>query len=489
MLAGGGGDTGEFGGPFDEEAVRLQVEERQAELRRVPGQEPQMVPVYTEASTPTDAAQLPRGEQSRQIAAKGVRMYAVILVDGKIVGTSGVTNLHPHDFCAPFDSAVQLQLLHAPTTMSVQLWERRLGGLADSMVSESFLAVPDVASPPMPDWQMYSFSAERTFTPRAAYQLGAKEDAAADSDLDADVRRLPRRCVSGQLAVSIAWSAQPATHERAARAAEASVAGASSFITAHARGKPLEGAHAAMPGALDPLRVGEHVRADELDPNAPQDAPLLSLLARADRAGAKGAFRAHRLANQLQWVRGGAAALSDRTRLLDFRRTRPLEWSRLPADERIVPPTDALIPRRMRELLKPEAQRRGGDDDDDDDADERGAKQKGRLRAWVATVLARQEVAKATRSYVTQTGDFVREPIADSEPPHRAHRTARPLRSPCPLPLSHYSRRCTRRATRRPRPPALPPPPVLTFPRARPRRRGRRPPRSSASSTSSASSS
>ena len=263
-----GGDTGEFGGPFDEEAVRLQVEERQAELRRVPGQEPQMVPVYTEASTPTDAAQLPRGEQSRQIAAKGVRMYAVILVDGKIVGTSGVTNLHPHDFCAPFDSAVQLQLLHAPTTMSVQLWERRLGGLADSMVSESFLAVPDVASPPMPDWQMYSFSAERTFTPRAAYQLGAKEDAAADSDLDADVRRLPRRCVSGQLAVSIAWSAQPATHERAARAAEASAAGASSFITAHARGKPLEGAHAAMPGALDPLRVGEHVRADELDPNA-----------------------------------------------------------------------------------------------------------------------------------------------------------------------------------------------------------------------------
>ena len=217
-LAGGGGDTGEFGGPFDEEAVRLQVEERQAELRRVPGQEPQMVPVYTEASTPTDAAQLPRGEQSRQIAAKGVRMYAVILVDGKIVGTSGVTNLHPHDFCAPFDSAVQLQLLHAPTTMSVQLWERRLGGLADSMVSESFLAVPDVASPPMPDWQMYSFSAERTFTPRAAYQLGAKEDAAADSDLDADVRRLPRRCVSGQLAVSIAWSAQPATRTSARRA-------------------------------------------------------------------------------------------------------------------------------------------------------------------------------------------------------------------------------------------------------------------------------
>ena len=63
--------------------------------------------------------------------------------------------------------------------------------------------------------------------------------------------------------MSIAWSAQPATHERAARAAEAPT----SFLASRARsggggmGGAHEGAHAAMPGALDPLRVGEHVRA------------------------------------------------------------------------------------------------------------------------------------------------------------------------------------------------------------------------------------
>ena len=352
-------------------------------------------------------------------------MYAVIR-GRQDRGTSGVTNLHPHDFCAPFDSAVQLQLLHAPTTMSAALGAPP-GGLADSMVSESFLAVPDVASPPMPDWQMYSFSAERTFT-RARPTSSAPRRTPPPTATSTPTCAAPRRRASGQLAVSIAWSAQPATHERAARAAEASAAGASSFITAHARGKPLEGAQPRCPAPRS-LRVGEHVRADELDPNAPQDAPLLAAGARRPR-GRQGRVPRARLANQLQWVRGGGGA-------------RPHAASTSAARGRSSespPPTSGSSLRRRphpaadARAAKAEAQRRGGDDDDDDDADERGAKQKGRLRAG-GDGAREQEVAKATRSYVTQTGDFVREPIADSEQPHRAHRTARPPRSPCP-PLS-----------------------------------------------------
>ena len=210
-LAGGGGDGGEFGGPFDEEAVRLQVEERQAELRRVPGQEPQMVPVYTEASTPTDAAQLPRGEQSRQIAAKGVRMYAVILVDGKIVGTSGVTNLHPHDFCAPFDSAVQLQLLHAPTTMSVQLWSAAsaawptvwsLNRSSPSPASRRRRCPTGRCTPSAPNGR----------SRRGPPTVGARDAAAEATSTPTCGGR--RAAASGQ-SRSPSRMAQPATHERA----------------------------------------------------------------------------------------------------------------------------------------------------------------------------------------------------------------------------------------------------------------------------------
>ena len=320
--------------------------------------------------------------------------------------------------------------------MSVQLWERRLGGLADSMVAESFLAVPDVASPPMPDWQMYSFSAERTFTPRAAYQLGAKEDAAADSDLDADVRRLPRRCVSGQLAVSIAWSAQPATHERAARAAEASAAGASSFITAHARGKPSR--------VHTPRCPARSIRCGWASTCAPTSSTRTlrrtRRCSRCWRAPATRAPRARPARTASPTSSSGCAAARRRS---PTARGSSTSVARGRSSGVAFPPTSGSSLRPTpssrggcAKLLKPEAQRRGGDDDDDD-ADERGAKQKGGCaRGWRRCREAGG--GEATRSYVTQTGDFVREPIADSEQPHRAHRPARPLRSPPPslsLPL------------------------------------------------------
>ena len=211
-----------------------------------------------------------------------------------------------------------------------------------------------------------------------------------------------------------------------------------------------------MPGALDPLRVGEHVHADELDPNAPQDAPLLSLLARAD-ARAPGRVPRAPPRQPAQWC-AAARRRSPTARGSSSSRTRPpviasRRRADRPTDRRAHPAADArtaeargAAARRRRRRRRRRRARR---------------EQKGRLRAWVATVPAGRR-CEGTRSYVTQTGDFVREPIADTS--HRTARTAPRARPPpCLPPITPDG------AAAHPPParPPSPPPPVLTPARVR----------------------
>ena len=164
-----------------------------------------VVPVYTEATPPTAAEALPAHERRRQVAASRIGLYTVLLADNRVVGASARAYVHPHDFCAQFSTTLQLALLQAPSSLSLQIWQRRFLGLADRLVAEVFVAVPDVASPPVPHWQHYAFSAHAPF---------AEADDAAD-----DARALPLRYLSGAVDISVAWAAQPAQRPPSGRRA------------------------------------------------------------------------------------------------------------------------------------------------------------------------------------------------------------------------------------------------------------------------------
>ena len=167
-------------------------------------------------------------------------------------------------------------------------------------------------------------------------------------------------------------------------------------------------------GSLDVSRVRRHVQLEGLDPNAPHDVPLLSLLARAGGAGGEGgAFHPSRLAQQLQWLTSWRQ--TERTQLLELRRKQPAEWLRLRASERAVPPRDAEIPSAMRELLKPKGYGLGeeGMEEDGASGDKKGIS--GKVRAWVAQVLAKQQATQSGRSYVLNTRDVVREPLLEMD--------------------------------------------------------------------------
>jgi hypothetical protein len=131
--------------PFDEAQARAAIAERQVALRRAPD-ERTLVPVYTEESPASDYVLLPLDERRRLEAASRVELYAVLLVDGRVVGQTESTLIHPLDFCCRFNTCVQLQMLQAPRTLSLQLWQRKWSGFADSLLSEVFLAVPAAAS-------------------------------------------------------------------------------------------------------------------------------------------------------------------------------------------------------------------------------------------------------------------------------------------------------------------------------------------------------
>ena len=377
------------GSDLDEDGIRAAIERRQQELRRPPG-EGRLLPVYSELATPTPPEQLPQRERSRQREAAREVLYARLLVDGRAVCELGCGKLQPHDMSVRLEASIQLQLLTRPASLAVEVWQRRYGGLGDQLLGQVYLSMPETASPTMPHWQSYAFTASRPFQPLAGRE-GIHE--ALENALDG-VQPLPRHVVSGEVEVSTAWTTRPAD----GRLSEAG-AGAVGDL---ASGGAL---------AVDPQQVLATVSPDELDPNAPTDAPLLSLMARIDRGSVSGIFRHLRNAAALQWSSSWAA--SDRFSLFQLRRKHPGKWAQLPPDEKAVPPRDSLIPPGMRQLLRPAAEfdDAGGRYDSDRVAQEKAS----RVKAWITQVRARHEAARASQRYVMDTQDYVREPLLEVE--------------------------------------------------------------------------
>lgn len=255
------------------------------------------------------------------------------------------------------------------------------------MLAEIFLAIPNVASPATPRWHHYDFASERTFK---APMLTRDEAAGGE------VAVVPLRCICGQAAVSVAWATQPAARPRVGDSRVPSFGGSRA-----------RGISEMQSGALDTARVRDHVRKEDLDPNAPEDVPLLALLKRAEHGGVGGAFRAFRLGRELQLIKSWLQ--TDRLRLLQLRRERPHEWQTLPSHARAVPQRDAEIPPRMRELLQRGGPAPSAADDDGFDS----TRQQSKIRAWVSQVLTRQQRAQNSSVYLMTTADVVKEPLLE----------------------------------------------------------------------------
>ena len=325
------------------------------------------MPIYTESATPTPPDRLPERERKRQASAAKESFYALLLVGGRVACGVGRATVHPHDFSVRFDASVQLRLLVRPATLALQVWQRRMGGLADRLVSEVFLAVPATASPVMPQWQHYAFADERSFQPlRERADAAAEERAAAGESQEGldGVTPVARNVLSGALEVLAAWTTRPA--DKLAGGAHASAAQELALASA----------------ALDAQHMWSAVMPDELDPNAPQDVPLLALLARTERGSMAGMFRAMRNQAALQW--SASWAPSDRYSLFAMRRKHPAKWAQLPAGEKAVPTKDSGISSSMRELLRPAADFDAAIDkyEQDKAAQEKASK----VKAWVAQV-------------------------------------------------------------------------------------------------------
>ncbi|KAL1524398.1 hypothetical protein AB1Y20_019293 [Prymnesium parvum] len=372
-----------------DDEIRNEIATRQEELRRPPGED-LLVPVYSEHAEPSPINQVVSSERVRVLEAARVSVYAVLLVDGRVVSSTAAISQDPYAFCLQFSTSLQLQLLQAPVSMTLQLWQRHLAGLNDRLLAEFFLAIPDSASPTAPAWQQYSFSNERPFA-------NGSDHAQMNVVSDGQVTSAGHRCLCGQIAVSVAWAAQPARHHCGGKAV-ASTYGA----------KPSRGASELSSGSLDTQRVRQLVKSENLDPNAPQDVPLLSILSRADRSGFSGTFRLHWLRRELLWVKDWL--MSDRMHLLELRRKKPHEWHALPASDRAVPSRDTEIRLKQRELLQPSSTARV--DEETLDAMNR---RESKVRNWAEKVKAKQQVASVSERYLLTSQDVVREPLLEVE--------------------------------------------------------------------------
>ena len=131
------------------------------------------------------------------------------------------------------------------------------------MQAEIRLAVPGVASTPVPQWQQYCFSSELHpfLAPKpAAPEAEEEAEEGGEGGNSRGVSRSEQRYLSGEISVAISW----------AEGHSPGTGGSSRGRTASLRGEAARPMGALSGGSLDVSRVRRHVQLEGLDPNAPQ---------------------------------------------------------------------------------------------------------------------------------------------------------------------------------------------------------------------------
>ncbi|GAX76484.1 hypothetical protein CEUSTIGMA_g3929.t1 [Chlamydomonas eustigma] len=119
-----------------------------------------------------------QGNLARNKAAvKHPRYYAMLYVNGKLLGASEVATMDD-DYVITFKDTFSVQVVRWPHMVSLQIWEK--GAIRDTYVSEVYIAIPGLAGSPHVDSQAksYQFTSQTPFRAKPS-----KESAFAHSEI------------------------------------------------------------------------------------------------------------------------------------------------------------------------------------------------------------------------------------------------------------------------------------------------------------------
>ncbi|KAM5283104.1 coiled-coil and C2 domain-containing protein 2A isoform 5-T5 [Hipposideros larvatus] len=294
--------------PTDRAAVEQQVRERAAQSRRRPG-EPTLVPELSLAGSVTPNDQCPRAEVLRREDVKRRLVYIKVIFNEKEVSR---TNSRPlgADFRVHFGQIFNLQIVNWPESLTLQVYET-VGHSGTTLLAEVFLPIPETT----------------TVSGRAAIEeveFSSNQHVTLDHEgvgsgvpfsFEADGSNQLILMTSGKVSNSVAWAVGENGTPLIPPLSQQNLG----FRSALKRADAISSIGTS--GLTDMKKLAKWAAESKLDPNDPNNAPLMQLIsvATSGESYVPGFFRLEQLQQEFNFVSDEELHRSKRFRLLCLR--------------------------------------------------------------------------------------------------------------------------------------------------------------------------
>ncbi|XP_036083416.1 coiled-coil and C2 domain-containing protein 2A isoform X2 [Rousettus aegyptiacus] len=293
--------------PIDPAVTEQQVRERAAQGRR-PG-EPTLVPELSLAGSVTPSDQCPRAEVLRREDVKRRSVYLKVIFNEKEVSR---TNSRPlgADFRVHFGQIFNLQIVNWPESLTLQVYET-VGHSGPTLLAEVFLPVPEttVVSGRAPIEEVEFSSDQHVTLDHEGVGSGVPFSFEADGSNQLILM------TSGKVSNSVAW----AVGENGIPLIPPLSQQSTGFRSALKRADAISAIGTS--GLMDMKKLARWAAESKLDPNDPNNAPLMQLIsvATSGESYVPDFFRLEQLQQEFNFVSEEELNRSKRFRLLRLR--------------------------------------------------------------------------------------------------------------------------------------------------------------------------
>ncbi|KAL2780018.1 coiled-coil and C2 domain-containing protein 2A isoform d [Daubentonia madagascariensis] len=294
--------------PTDQAALEQQVRERAAQSRRRPG-EPMLVPELSLAGSVTPNDQCPRAEVWRREDVKRRLVYLKVLFNNKEVSRT-VSRQLGADFRVHFGQIFNLQIFNWPESLTLQVYET-VGHSSPTLLAEVFLPIPEttIVTGRAPIEEVEFSSNQHVTLDHEGVGSGVPFSFEADGSNQLILM------TSGKVSHSVAWAIGENGIPLIPPLSQQNIG----FRSALKRADAISSIGTS--GVTDMKKLAKWAAESKLDPNDPNNAPLMQLVsvATSGESYVPDFFRLEQLQQEFNFVSDEELNRSKRFRLLHLR--------------------------------------------------------------------------------------------------------------------------------------------------------------------------
>ncbi|XP_012493853.1 PREDICTED: coiled-coil and C2 domain-containing protein 2A [Propithecus coquereli] len=294
--------------PTDQAAIEQQVRERAAQSRRRPG-EPTLLPELSLAGSVTPNDQCPRAEVWRREDVKRRSVYLKVLFNNKEVSRT-VSRQLGTDFRVHFGQIFNLQIFNWPESLTLQVYET-VGHSSPTLLAEVFLPIPEttVVTGRAPIEEVEFSSNQHVTLDHEGVGSGVPFSFEADGSNQLILM------TSGKVSHSVAWAVGENGIPLIPPLSQQNIG----FRSALKRADAISSIGTS--GVTDMKKLAKWAAESKLDPNDPNNGPLMQLIsvATSGESYVPDFFRLEQLQQEFNFVSDEELNRSKRFRLLHLR--------------------------------------------------------------------------------------------------------------------------------------------------------------------------